>query len=151
MSTTQTSPLQPIPYLSFDGNCKEALHFYEGALGGKIAFIMTNGQSPMAEHFPPETHDRIINAQFFLPGGMMLMAGDAMGNAPYEGIKGVSLALNFDTTEEGEKIFNALSVGGTVSMPWAPTFWAKMFGMVDDKYGVSWLVNGEVTPMESPK
>ena len=151
MSTKKTSPLQPIPYLSFDGNCVEALGFYEKALGGKIAFVMTNGQSPMAEHFPKESHNRVMNAQMDLPGGCLLYAGDAMTNVPYEGIKGISLALNFDTIEEGEKAFNALSEGGTVSMAWSPTFWAKMFGMVDDKYGVSWLVNGEMTPLELPK
>ncbi len=151
MSTTKTSPLQPIPYLSFDGNCAEALAFYEKALGGKIGFVMTNGQSPMAEHFKPEDHNRILNASLDLPGGCLLYAGDALTNRPYEGIKGVSLALQYDTIEEGEQAFNTLSEGGTVSMPWSDTFWAKKFGMVDDKFGVSWLVNGEMTPMENPK
>ena len=151
MLTTKTGPVELIPYLSFDGNCVEALGFYEKALGGKITFMMTNGQSPMAEHFPPEIHNRVLNAQLELPGGGKLYAGDAMANVPYAGISGISLALDYGTVEDGEKAFNALSEGGTVSMAWSPTFWAKMFGMVDDKYGVSWLVNGEMTPLESPK
>ena len=61
---------------------------------------------------------------------------------PYEGIKGVSLTLNFDTVEEGEEIFNKLADGGQVFMPYAPTFWAEKFGMVTDKFGVTWVVNG---------
>ena len=150
MSNTQTSPLQPIPYIHLNMNCREALGFYEKVLGGKIASISTYGEN-MAEHVPAEAHHLIVNAEIAMPGGLILYLSDAMPNVPYEGIRGISLALNFDTCEEGEKIFNALSEGGTVSMPWSPTFWAKMFGMVDDKYGVSWLVNGEMAPIESPK
>lgn len=151
MFTANAGSFQLCPYIHFNGNCAEAIGFYEKALGAKVVFVMTNGQSPMAEHFPPEIHNLILNAELDLPGGSKLYAGDAMANVPYEGIRGISLALNFDTIEEGEKAFNALSEGGTVTMAWSPTFWSKMFGMADDKYGVSWLVNGEMTPLESPK
>ena len=147
MSATKTALLQPIPYLSFDGDCADAMRFYERVLGGKITFMMTNGQSPMAEHFPPEAANRVLNCQLDLPGGPLLMGGDAMTNTPYEGVKGVSIALNFVTEAEGLQAFNALSEGGEVTMPWGPTFWAKSFGMVTDKFGIPWLVNGEMTSL----
>ncbi len=147
MSATKTTMLQPIPYMAFDGNCSEAMRYYEKVLGGKIAVMMTNGQSPAAEHFPKEFHDRIMHARLELPGGGLFYAGDAMPQVPYEGIKGVTLALNYETVEEAESIFNALAQDGKVTMPYSPTFWAKKFGMLVDKYGVTWIINGELLPI----
>ncbi len=142
-----TSNLQPIPYLSFNGNCREAMRFYEQTLNGKIKVMMSGAETPMASQIPKEFADRIMNAQLELPGGALLYGGDAPGHMPYEGVKGVSITLNFATVEEGEAIFNALSKGGTVTMPYSPTFWAKKFGMLTDRYGVHWIINGELTPV----
>jgi len=147
MSSTQTVNLQPIPYLSFDGNCADAMRFYEHVLGGKIKSMMSGGQSPMASQIPKEFADRILNAQLELPGGSLLFAGDAPSHIPYEGIKGVSITLNFSSVEEAEVIFNALAEGGRVTMPFAPTFWAKKFGMLVDKFGVPWIINGHLHSM----
>ena len=147
MTTTKTSPLLPIPYLGFNGNCAEAMRFYERVLGGKITVMMTGAQTPIADQIPKEFADRVMNAQLLLPGGGLLYAGDAQPHVPYEGIKGVNIALNFDTVEEAESIFNALAEGGKVTMPYSPTFWAKKFGMLIDKFGVSWIINGELTPL----
>jgi PhnB protein len=88
-----------------------------------------------------------MNAQLELPGGGLLYAGDAPGHVPYEGIKGVNIALNYDSVEEAEAVFNALAEGGKITMPYSPTFWAKKFGMLVDKFGVSWIINGELTPL----
>lgn len=137
----------PIAYLGFDGTCAEAMRFYERALQGKLEVLMTNGASPMAAHFPPETHDRILHARLALPGGGTLMAGDCPGNMPFEGIKGVSLTLNYDTIAEAERAFGALAEGGTVTMALQPTFWAKTWGMLVDRYGTPWIVNGELLPV----
>ena len=147
MSTTKTTKLQPIPYLAFDGNCAEAMRYYEQVLGGKITVMMSGAESPAAAHIPKEFAHRILNAQLELPGGGQIFAGDAPGHTPYEGIKGVTLALNYDTVEEAESIFNALAQGGKVTMPYSETFWAKKFGMLIDKYGVSWIINGELLPI----
>ena len=147
MSATATTTLQPIPYLAFDGNCAEAMRYYEKVLGGKITVMMTNGQSPAAEHFPKEFHDKIMHARLELPGGGLLYGGDSCTPTPYEGIKGVTLALNYDTVEEAESVFDTLSKAGKVTMPFSDTFWAKKFGMLVDKYGVSWIINGELQPM----
>ncbi len=142
MSPTKTQTLQPIPYLSFDGNCAEAMHFYEKTLGGTIKVMMSGSQVPVHDEMAAAFGDRILNSQLELPGGTMLYGGDCPTHMPYEGIKGVSLTLNFDTVEEGEEIFNKLADGGQVFMPYAPTFWAEKFGVVTDKFGVTWVVNG---------
>ena len=136
----------PIPYLAFDGNCADAVRFYVQALGGQLEMLMSNGESPMAEHIPKEFADRILHARVALPGGGLLYAGDAMPNVPYEGIKGVMLTLNYDTVDEARRVFQNLSDGGQVTMPQQPAFWAKTWGMVIDKFGVGWAVNGEMLP-----
>ena len=142
MSITKTSTLQPIPYLSFDGNCAEAMRFYEETLDGTIKVMMSGSQVPIQDEMCAAFGDRILNSQLELPGGAMLYAGDCPTHMPYEGIKGVSLTLNFDTVDEGEEIFNKLATGGQIFMPYEPTFWAEKFGMVTDKFGVTWVING---------
>ncbi len=142
-----TPNLQPIPYLSFNGNCREAIQFYEKTFGGKIRVMMSGADSPMGSQIPSEHANRIINAQLELPGGAMLYGGDAPAHIPYEGIKGVSITLNYSTVDEGEAVFVALSDGGMVTMPYSPTFWAKKFGMLVDRFGIHWIINGELTPL----
>ena len=85
----------------------------------------------------------IMHACLKLPGGAMLFAGDVPPGMPFQGMKGVMLALQYDTVEEAQGVFQALSQGGQVTMPMAPAFWSKIFGMVTDRFGVSWAVNGE--------
>jgi PhnB protein len=127
-------------YLFFDGNCRDALRFYEKTLGGKIDFMMTHGESPMAAQATPGNKDRIMHASMTI-GGRMLMASDAMAGDKYEGLKGFSMSLSFDTVEEGQRIFKALGAGGKVTMPMEKTFWAKSFGMLVDRFGVAWMIN----------
>jgi len=138
---------QPIPYLSFNGNCAEAVRFYERVLDGKLELLMSGAQSPMAAQMPKEFASRILHARLVLPGGGVLYAGDAPANMPYEGIKGVSIALNYDTTVQAQKVFDALAAGGAVTMPMQPAFWAKIFGMLVDRFGTPWIVNGELLPI----
>ena len=73
----------------------------------------------------------------------MLFAGDTPPGMKYDGVKGVMLALQYDTIDQARGAFDALSQGGQVTMPMAPAFWAKTFGMLTDRFGVSWAVNGE--------
>jgi PhnB protein len=136
-----------IPYLSFDGNCADAMRFYERALEGKLEAMMRVADSPMAAQAPNEFRHRIMHARLALPGGATLYAGDAMGQVPYQGMQGVSITLNYDTVAEAKKIFERLADGGKVTMAMAPTFWAKSFGMVTDKFGTPWIVNGELLPI----
>jgi PhnB protein len=143
MSTTLT------PYLSFGGNTREAFEFYKKALGAKIETMMSFADMP-ASAMPgegcdggPPSGDGIMHACLALPGGAMLFAGDTPPGMPYEGVKGVMLALQYDTVDQAHSAFHALLEGGQVTMPLAPTFWAKTFGMLTDRFGVSWAVNGE--------
>jgi PhnB protein len=136
-----------VPYLAFDGNCADAMRFYERALEGRIETMLRFADSPMAAQVPQEFWHRIMHARMALPGGAMLYAGDAMGQVPYQGMHGVSLTLNYDTVPEANRIFERLADGGKVTMAMAPTFWAKSFGMVTDKFGTHWIVNGVLQPV----
>src|SRR5712675_1647127 len=136
----------PIAYLGFNGNCAEAMRFYAAALGGKLEILMSGADSPMAAQIPQEFAQRILHARLALGGGGYLYAGDAPAHVPYQGIHGVSLTLNYDSVAEAQRIFDKLAAGGTVTMAMQPSFWAKSFGMLVDKFGTAWIVNGELLP-----
>ena len=127
-------------YLFFDGNCADAMRFYERTLGGKLS-LMTHAESPMAAETPPGSANRILHARLDFDGGM-LMASDSMVGQPYEGMKGFSLSLIYPTAAEGGRMFDALAQGGHVIMPMQKTFWAEGFGMLVDRFGTPWMVNG---------
>jgi PhnB protein len=144
MATTLT------PYLSFDGKTREAFAFYEKALGAKVETMMSYADmppmpagDPACADGPRPMGDGIMHARLALPGGALLFAGDTPPGMPHDGIKGVMLAIQYDTVDQAHGAFHALSRGGQVTMPLAPSFWAKSFGMLTDRFGVSWAVNGE--------
>jgi len=137
--------------MSFAGNTREAFTFYEKALGARIETMMTYDQMPRpaaagdggcGDGTAP-SGDGIMHACLVLPGGAMLFAGDTPPGMKYDGVKGVMLALQYDTIDQARGAFDALSQGGQVTMPLAPAFWAKTFGMLTDRFGVSWAINGE--------
>ena len=134
--------LQLDTYLTFDGNCAEAMRFYQRTLGGKLD-LMTHAQSPIAGQTPPGSENRIMHARLAIDG-RLLMASDSMVDHPYEGMKGFSLSLIYPTVVEATRVFNALADGGKVIMPLDKTFWAKAFGMLVDRFGTPWMVNGEL-------
>lgn len=137
---------QPIPYLSFDGNCAEAMQFYAEALTGKLEQVLRAGESPLAAQFE-DRPDVVVHARVSLPGGGVLMGGDAAcGAAPYEGIKGVTITLNYDTIADAERAFHALAARAEILMPLQATFWARTWGMLRDRYGTPWIINGELLP-----
>ncbi len=132
-------------YLTFDGNCAEAMRFYERTLGGKL-YLMTIGESPMAVEMPTASRDRIMHARLDLEG-RLLMASDAMVGRPYEGMKGFSLTLNYPTVAEARRVFDTLAEGGQITMALQKTFWAEAFGMFVDRFGTPWGVNGAMAKM----
>ena len=143
-------PITVTPYLSFDGKTREAFAFYAVSLGASVKTMMSYADMPPMPapeagcgDGPPPSGDGIMHACLVLPGGAMLFAGDTPPGMPFEGLKGVMLALQYDSTDQAATAFHALSQGGQVTMPLAPTFWAKSFGMVTDRFGISWAVNGE--------
>jgi PhnB protein len=128
-------------YLTFDGNCAEAMRFYERTLGGKLETLMTNAESPMADQAPPGSADRILHARLVIEG-RALMASDSMPGQPYEGMHGFALSLNYADLAQARRVFDALSAGGRVTMPLQKVFWADAFGMLVDRFGTPWMVNG---------
>jgi PhnB protein len=135
-------------YLTFNGNAAEALAFYAKCLGGKIAFSMTFGESPMGADTPADFKNKIMHATLEARG-QKLMASDAPPGFKFEGYKGFSLSVQAKDVKEGEQLFNALAAGGKATMPYAPTFWSSGFGMLEDKFGVPWMVNCEQPPAQS--
>lgn len=130
------------PYLTFDGNGKEALAFYEKALNGKILFSQTFGESPMGAQTPDSHKDKLMHATF-QAGNVKFMASDGPPGWKSHPGNNVSLSLHSESVEEIEKTFNALSEGAAIMMPLQETFWATRFGMLTDKYGINWMCNVE--------
>jgi len=137
--------LQLDTYLFFNGNCAEAMRFYERTLGGEL-MVITNAESPVAAQTPPGDANRIMHARLSIDG-RVLMASDWQTGRPYEGMKGFSLALTYPTVAEAKRIFSALAEGGQVTMPFDKTFWAEGFGMLVDRFGTHWMVNGNLANM----
>jgi PhnB protein len=127
------------PYLNFDGSCREAFEFYQKALNGKITFMQTFGDSPMASGMPPDTHDRIMHVTLQIGDEVLQGSDSPPGQFTKPG--GFAVAVHFDEAAQGERGFEALAQGGTVQMPYQATFWAKGFGMVLDRFGTPWIVN----------
>lgn len=133
-------------YINFNGNCAEAMQFYETVLDGKLEAMMKNSQSPMAGQLPPGSADLVMHARLVLDNGV-LMAGDAMpGCSAYEGMKGFSLALTYPDATQARDVFASLSEGGQVIMPIESSFWADAFGMLVDRFGTPWTINGGMKP-----
>jgi PhnB protein len=135
--------LQPIPYVLFNGNCEEAMRFYEKALGAKLEATVRFADMPGGcGDISADQANRIAHARLAFQGKGMLFAGDSHPMFGYDGIKGVMLTLSYDTVGQAQEAFAALSEGGNVSMPMAPAMWAETAGMVTDRYGVEWIING---------
>ncbi|MES2947610.1 MAG: VOC family protein [Pseudomonadota bacterium] len=128
-------------YLFFDGDCADAMRFYQRTLGGEIEMMMTYGESPDKEQIPKGGEDRILHASLRI-GEMRLLASDCSPGEPYDGMKGFSLSLSYPTPEEAKSMFKKLSDGGKVSLPIGPTFWSDAFGMLVDQFGTPWMISG---------
>jgi PhnB protein len=130
------------PYIAFNNQCKEAFEFYEKCLGGKIVAMIGYGDTPAKDHMPANTGARIMHARLVL-GDQVLMGCDAHPEMPYDGIRGNDVAVQVETPAEAERLFAALSEGGTVQMPLGETFWSLRFAMLTDRFGVPWMINCE--------
>ncbi len=128
------------PYLFFGGRCEEALEFYRGALGAEIEMLVRFNESPDPAPpgtVPPGFEDKVMHASFRI-GHSVLMASDGCDkNSKFEGF---SLSLGVKTAAEADETFAALAEGGKVTMPLDKTFWSDRFGMLADKFGVTWMV-----------
>jgi PhnB protein len=133
--------MQISPYLVFNGDCAEAFRFYEQLLGGKIEGLMTHGESPIAEQVQPGWEDRVLHARLRI-GDALLLGSDSPPEY-YAKPQGTYVSLSLSDPAEGERIFNALTDGGTINMAFEKTFWAERFGMVVDRFGTPWMINCE--------
>lgn len=127
-------------YLFFNGNCAEAMRFYEGVLGGKLE-MMKFGDGP-PDVCPEGAADRVMHACLTTVDGQSLMASDVMPGQPDQGHKGFAVSLGFPTAAEAKRAFDALADGGKVAMPLDKTFWTEAFGMLTDRFGVEWMIGG---------
>lgn len=125
------------PYLFFNGNCREAMQFYATALGTEVN-LMPYGHGGQSD---PDDAERIMHSAICAPDGSAIMASDVPTRQPVPEGKNFSVSIACDSREEQERIFSALSSGGTVSMPLQDTFWGAHFGMLDDRFGVRWMLS----------
>jgi len=133
------------PYLNFNGNTEEAFNFYKSVFGGEFAAVMRFGDAPGCEGMPVAESDKgkIMHIALPIGNGNLLMATDtieSMGQTLTEG-NNFSISINAESREEADKLFGGLSNDGKVEMPLADAFWGDYFGMLQDKFGVRWMVS----------
>jgi PhnB protein len=130
--------MQIQPYLFFDGRCDEAIAFYSSALGAEVTMLMRFKDAPEPDAMPPGSADKVMHANLRI-GDTTVLASDGrcLGEPKFQGF---ALSLTASDAAEAERLFAALSDGGTVQMPLAETFFSPRFGMVADRFGVPWMV-----------
>jgi PhnB protein len=130
--------MQVQPYLNFNGRCEEALDFYRRALGAEMTMLMRFKESPDPAMVTPGSENKVMHSSFRV-GETIVGASDGrcQGQTNFQGI---SLTLIVRDEAEAKERFDALSDSGQVQMPLAKTFFSPSFGMVADRFGVSWMV-----------
>jgi PhnB protein len=142
-SITKEQAMQANPYLYYNGNCEAAFQFYEKALGAKIEMMLTHESAPESMPTPPEWKKKIMHARLSVGGGVIMGSDAPPGH--FQQAQGFSVSLLVEDPTEAERKFKVLSEGGSVSMAFAKTFFAKGFGMCVDRFGIPWMV---FCPME---
>jgi len=126
------------PYLSFRDNAREAMEFYQTVFGGKLE-MQTFGEFHSSQD--PREDKKIMHAMLTADNGIVFMASDTPNNMEYRPGTNISMSLSGDNEEELSDYYAKLLSGGTIGMPLEKAPWGDMFGMLTDKFGVSWLVN----------
>jgi PhnB protein len=130
---------QLTPYLSFAGNCREALTFYQECLGGELSLQTVEG-SPVEDQCPPEMKHQVLHG-FLQKEGLLLMGSDMEGPGGYVPGNTVSLCVACRSEAEINAYFASLAAGGTILDPLGVKFWGDTFGVLTDKFGVRWMLN----------
>lgn len=131
-------------YLTFNGNCKEAFDFYKSVFGGEFSMINYFKDMPPMEgqEMPESAKEKIMHIALPFSKENVLMGSDGnpmMGEVHFG--QNIALTVHTENKEEASRIFNALSVGGKITMPIGDTFWGAYFGMLVDQFGFIWIVN----------
>jgi len=126
------------PYLFFDGRCDEAFEYYKCALGAEVTMLMRFKDSPDPAMVPPGAANKVMHASFRI-GETTVLASDGRceGRSSFQGF---ALSLTVPGETEADRLFAALADGGQVQMPLTRTFFSPRFGMVADRFGVSWMI-----------
>jgi len=140
MSTTKSIGVVQ-SYLFFNGRCDEAVEFYRKALGAEVQLTMRYKESPEPPPpgmIPAGWENKVMHTSFRI-GETLVMASDGCSEgAKFEGF---SLSLSLPAAADVDRAFNALAAGGKVKMPLNKTFWSPRFGMLEDKFGIGWMVS----------
>jgi PhnB protein len=142
MSTKNNNHRVIQPYLFFNGVCEQAVEFYRKALGAEVEMMMRYQESPEPSKpgmLPPGFEKKIMHASFRV-GETTVMASDGCSTEKAN-FGGFSLSITVPNVTEANRVFTALADGGQVRMPLAKTFWSPRFGMVEDRFGVGWMVS----------
>jgi PhnB protein len=126
-------------YLTFDGNCRQAMEFYKRCLGGEL-YLMPFSEAP--GEMPKDAKDRIMHANL-RNGSIALMASDRWGDHPYQTGNNFAICIAPESLAETEKLFAELGEKGTVTMALQDTFWGARFGTLVDQFGIHWMFNFE--------
>ncbi|MCF8253564.1 MAG: VOC family protein [Bacteroidia bacterium] len=129
---------QLISYLTFNGNCREAMTFYQECLGGELHF-QTLGESPLSAKMPKKMKSCILHSSLS-KGNIKLMGTDMVGERGLLKGNNISLSLSCSSEEEIKEIFTKLSLGGNKNQALEHTFWNTIFGNLTDKFGIHWLL-----------
>lgn len=133
--------MQVQSYLFFDGRCEEAIEFYRKALGAEVEMVMRFKECPEpppAGTFPPGSENKIMHASLKIGDTNVLASDSQCTGSP--SFRGFGLALTVPSEADADRVFAALADGGQVQMPLGKTFFSPRFGMVADRFGVSWMV-----------
>src|SRR5918996_2626123 len=132
--------MQVQPYLFFDGRCEEALEYYRKTLGAKVEMLMRYKESPETPPpgtVPPGFDDKVLHSSMRIGDAVVMASDDCTGKPRFQGF---SLSLTAPDEAKARRLFASLSEGGQVQMPLGKTFFSPAFGMVADRFGVSWMV-----------
>ena len=133
--------MQVQPYVCFEGRCDEAIAFYQKALGAEVTFRMQFNEIPGGGdgHVAPGTEDKVMHASLRI-GESTVLVSDGRVQPPAQ-FRGITVSIQVKDPAQAEKAFAALADGGQVFMPLTQTFWSPKFGMLTDRFGVTWMVN----------
>jgi PhnB protein len=129
-----------VTYLNFNGNCREAMKFYQRCLGGELS-VMPFSEAP--GDFPKEAKDRVMHARVTKDGTTLLMASDTMPGSTFVQGTNFSISIDCQTAEETDRLFTAFSENAKITMPLQDAFWGARFGMLRDQFGINWMFNFE--------
>jgi PhnB protein len=135
---TSTKKYSVQSYLCFNGRCEEAIEFYRKALGAEVLMLMRFKDAPEPAMCTPGSENKVMHASFRI-GETHVMASDGRCTGQLN-FAGISLSLTVSDEADADRFFSALADGGQVQMPLAKTFFSPKFGMLADRFGVSWMV-----------